>query len=54
MTLSLRRRTVLGRVLTAYAVVSVSFALVIGFSVVGQRVSARETETIAHFERGLV
>ncbi len=39
-----RRRTVLGRILFSYAVVTVSFALVIGYSVLGQRRSVRETE----------
>lgn len=38
------RRTVLGRVLFSYAVVTVSFALVVAYSVLGQRRSARETE----------
>ncbi len=39
-----RRRTVLGRILFSYAVVTVSFAMVVGYSVLGQRRSVRETE----------
>lgn len=38
------RRTVLGRVLFSYAVVTLSFVLVVAYSVLGQRRSARETE----------
>src|SRR5690606_19139031 len=43
-TQSRRRRTVLTRVLLSYGVLTVSFALVAGFSVLGQRRSVRETE----------
>lgn len=39
-----RRRTVVSRVLLSYAVITVSFVLVAGYSVVGQRRSVRETE----------
>lgn len=39
-----RRRSVLGRVLLSYAVITLSFALVATYSVLGQQRSVRETE----------
>jgi two-component system, NtrC family, sensor kinase len=41
-----RRRTVLTRVLLSYVVITLSFALVAGYSVLGQRQSVRETELV--------
>lgn len=40
----MRRRSVLARVLLSYVVITLSFAAVIGYSVLGQRRSVRETE----------
>lgn len=40
------RRSVLGRVLLSYAVITLSFALVAGYSVMGQQRSVRETENM--------
>jgi len=41
-----KRRTVLGRVLLSYAAITVCFALAVGYSVLGQRASVRETEVM--------
>jgi two-component system, NtrC family, sensor kinase len=41
-----RRRTVLGRVLLSYGVITTSFALVAGYSLMGQQRSVRETENM--------
>jgi two-component system, NtrC family, sensor kinase len=43
---SARRSTVLGRVLLSYVVITLSFALVAGYSVWGQQRSVRETELL--------